>query len=41
MSEAAFYDKVPRLIDSEEISELYKLYDSYVDHVRADSRKRK
>ena len=39
MSEVAFADRVEEVIDSDDISKLYRLYERYIDKVKADSRK--
>lgn len=40
MSEAAFYDKLPEIIEKDDIGELYTFYDSYIEHLKYESRKR-
>ena len=40
LSESAFADRVPEVIESDDPGELYKLYDSYVESVKAKSRNR-
>lgn len=40
-SEAAFADRVPEAVESDNASELYELYNSYVEHIKYESRKQR
>lgn len=41
MSDAGFFDKVPEVVESEDIGDLYDFYDKYVDHVKAECRRKR
>lgn len=40
MSDAAFYDQVAEVVESEDIHDLYSFWERYIDHVKAQSRRR-
>lgn len=39
MSDIAWSDAVPQVIEKDDIGELYRFYERYIDHIRADARK--
>jgi hypothetical protein len=39
LSAAAYADKVPTVVEDPDIGKLYELYEFYIDHLKAQSRK--
>jgi hypothetical protein len=39
-SDQAFADQVPVVVQNDDVGTLYKLYENYIEHVKAQSRRR-